>query len=155
MTITTLYVSRRVCLPPLVAATAFDVVYLAHADGGDSSSWTIAAGSAQLALNGTNLVPDHPALPLRQAAGRLRGGPGHRWFSVVLEVTPWSTLMSEVGVRAFGRSVPVEDGPRQRRYLDLAGAAVDHVAVLFEAVAAWDRDVVREAVGLARAVGPR
>jgi hypothetical protein len=155
MTITTLYVSRRVCLPPLVAATAFDVVHLAHADGGDSSGWTIAAGSAQLALDGTNLVPDHPALPLRQAAGRLRGVPGYRSFPVELEVTPWSTTFSEVGVRAVGRSVPAEDGRRQRRYLELAGAAVDHVAVLLEAVAAWDHDVLREAVGLARAAAGR
>jgi hypothetical protein len=152
MTITTLYVSRRVCLPPLVAATAFDVLHLAGADGGGSTTWTLGAPSAVLVLNGTKLLPDHPTLALRQASGRLRAMSGRRSYPVEVEVAAWSGLRSEIGVRLVGRSVPLDDGWRQRRYLGLAHAAADHLADALQAViTALDDDVATEAAAVARA----
>ena len=75
MTAPTLYVSRRVCLPPIVAATAFDVLHLAAAEHGDPTMWTLESPRALLVLNEMRLLPDHPTLPLRQAPGRLRATP--------------------------------------------------------------------------------
>jgi hypothetical protein len=68
-------------------------------------------------------------------------------------VTAWSGSRTEIGVRPVGRSIPLDDGWRQRRYLDLAHAVADHLALTFEAtVGAWDDDVAREAVAQAARV---
>jgi hypothetical protein len=147
MTAPTLYVSRRVCLPPIVAATALDVLHLAGAEPGEPTTWTLESPPALLVLNDMRLLPEHPTLPLRQAPGRLRATAGWRSYPVELEVTAWSGSRSEIGVRPVGRSIPLDDGWRQRHYLELAHAVADHFAVTFEAVVgAWDDDVAREAV---------
>jgi hypothetical protein len=150
MTPTSLYVSRRVCLAPIVAATAFDILGLAGAEAGEPTTWTLESPPALLVLNEMRLLPDHPTLPLRQAPGRLRATSGRRSYPVEVEVTAWSGSRSEIGVRLVGRSVPLDDGWRQRRYLDLAHAAADHLAVTFETVVdAWHDDVAREAAAQA------
>ena len=150
MTPTSLYVSRRVRLPPIVAATAFDILRLAGAEAGEPSMWTLASPPALLVLNDMRLLPDLPTLSLRQAPGRLRATSGRRSYPVELEVSAWSGWRSEIGVRLVGRSVPLDDGWRQRRYLDLAHAAADHLAVTFETVVdAWHDDVAREAAAQA------
>ena len=147
MTPTSLYVSRRVCLPPIVAATAFDILRLAGARADQPATWTLETPSALLVLNDVRPLPDHPTLPLRQAPGRLRSTSRRRSYPVEVEVTAWSGSRSEIGVRLVGRSVPLDDGWRQRRYLDVAHAAADHLAVTFEtAVGAWHDDVAREAL---------
>ena len=153
MTAPTLYVSRRVWLPPIVAATAFDVLHLAAAEHGDPTMWTLESPRALLVLNEMRLLPDYPTLPLRQAPGRLRATSGRRSYPVELQVTAWSGSRTEIGVRTVGRSIPLDDGWRQRRYLDLAHAVADHLALTFEAtVGAWDDDVAREAVAQAARV---
>jgi hypothetical protein len=147
MTPNSLYVSRRVCLPPIVAATAFDILRLAAADCDEPSTWSLESPPALLVLNDMRLLPDDPTFPLRQVPGRLRATSGRRSYPVELEVTAWSGSRSEIAVRLVGRSVPLDDGWRQRRYLDLAHAAADHLAVTFETVVgAWHDDVAREAV---------
>jgi hypothetical protein len=153
MTAPTLYVSRRVYLAPIVAATAFDILRLAGAEPDEPATWTLESPPALLVLNDMRLLPDHPTLPLRQAPGRLRATSGRRSYPVELEVTAWSGSRSEIGVRLVGRSVPLDDGWRQRRYLDLAHAIAERLAVTFEAVVgAWDDDVARGAVAQAARV---
>lgn len=150
MTPTSLYVSRRVCLPPIVAATAFDILRLAGARADQPATWTLETPSALLVLNDVRHLPDHPTLPLRQAPGRLRSTSRRRSYPVEVEVTAWSGSRSEIGVRLVGRSVPLDDGWRQRRYLDLAHATADHLAVTFDTlVGAWTEEVARETVAQA------
>ena len=147
MTAPTLHVSRRVCLPPIVAATAFDVLHLAGAGHGEPTISTLESPTALLVLSDMRLLPDHPTLPLRQALGRLRATTGWRSYRVEVEVTAWSGSRSEIGVRPVGRSMPLEAGRRQRRYLDLAHAVADHLAVAVESVVgASEHDVAREAM---------
>jgi hypothetical protein len=90
------------------------------------------------------LLPDHPTLPLRQAPGRLRATIGRRSCPVELEVTAWSGSRSEIGMRPVGRSIPLDEGWRQRRYLDLAHTVADHLAVTFERSSARGTTTWRE-----------
>ncbi len=144
---TTLYTSRRVCLPPVVAATAFDALRLAHVDSPRSPSWSVVAPSAVLVLDSAGLLLDDSALALRQVVGRLSGPAGRRGFPVEVEVTAWSRLRSEVGVRPVGRWVRLDDGWRQQRYLRLAHALADHIAAALEGVVAtWGDERAAEAL---------
>jgi hypothetical protein len=132
----------------MVAATAFDILRLATADCDEPATWILESPPALLVLNEMRLLPPHdPTLSLRQAPGRLRARSGRRSYPVELEVSAWSGSRSEIGVRLVARSVPLDDGWRQRRYLDLAHATADHLAVTFETVVgAGPDDVAREAV---------
>jgi hypothetical protein len=151
----TLYVSRRVRIPAPASAIVFDAL-LAAADDGEGHP-TIGTPTAVLGLGAARPVGAvGPTAPLRARPGHLRSASGWRWpFPVDLELTPWSSRAAEVAVRPRARRAPVGDGPRQRRYLGLATAVVDHLAEALEAsFAAWEHDVVREAAALVRpAVG--
>jgi len=142
----TLYVSRRVRVPCLAAATVFDELCAAG---------TIHGPGAALALH-TPVAPSGRDQALRRADGRLRRADGRlrragsrRSFPVEVELTAWSHLDAAVGVRPVGRRPPLADGAAQRRYTALALAVADHVAGEIEAAfAGWERAALMEAAGL-------
>lgn len=128
--IQTLYVARRLDLPPLTAQAAFD----AHrgANGGDAST-VIETPTTQLWLEGAGLVDRVcRCAPLRQVPGRLRRRAALVSVPVEVEVTPWSDMQCEVGMRPCRRTVPLADCRRQRRYLDLAVEAVEGLVQMLE-----------------------
>jgi len=140
--ITTLCISRHVCLPPLIAAAAFDAVHVAIADPAQPAAWAIVAPSAVLVARCADPLGGDSTLP-RHAVGRLRSRSGWRSFPVEVELTAWSDHHSEVTVRPSRRWVPVDGARRQRRFCVLAHAVADHLATSLEAVVgAWDGDVV-------------
>jgi hypothetical protein len=152
MTTTTLYITRRVSLPPRVAAAAFDAVSVANAER-ELTSWTVVAPSSVLVAKDCSLVgPEHWTLPIRRAEGRLRAPRRLGSYPVEVELVAWSREQAEVGVRPRGHWVPLADGPRQRRYFGLATAMAEHLAVTLEAaIAVWGYDVVRQAAEFVRA----
>lgn len=99
------YLSRVISLPAAVAADTLDRVRSAGALDPTArtapSQWLsipVAAGTFQLAREDK---PDHPAriLPVRQVPGRLRTRLPWPTVAVELELTPWSTGRTEVGLR--------------------------------------------------------
>jgi hypothetical protein len=133
--ITTLYVNQRLNLPPLTAQAAFDAVGRTSALPRAPDNWIIKTTLSELLVMGTGLVVQQGTLSaLRRASARLR--PAGRLGSGALEVevTPWSKLRCEVGIRPFGRIAPVTEGWRQRRYLAAAVEAAEELALRLEAV---------------------
>jgi hypothetical protein len=151
MATTTLYVSRRVPLPALAAAVAFDEL-CAPACGLEPAACTLVAPPARLRLRRPHGAsgPDLLA-PVRTSIGRLRRAPGGPGYAVEVGLTHWSAVGAEVGIRPRGGAAPLRDGRRQASYLALADRMVGHLAARLEAIAAgWEHDVVREAAALVR-----
>ncbi len=137
--------SRRVRIPSVAAATAFDELCQPAAEGRGAR---IDGSGAVLVVDRANAAQG-AALPLRSVGGRLRGMRGRRWFPVEVELAPWSHAEAQVGIRPLGRRVPMADGRAQHRYIALAFAIADHLAAEIEAAfAGWERDAVLEAAGL-------
>jgi hypothetical protein len=154
MTTTTLYVSRRVRVPPFAAAVALDDLFAATSEG--RLPCPVVAPSAVLALRAPCLANERgPLLPLRTGIGRLRPARGWCSFEVEVDLSPWSRRQAEVGIRPVGRFPPRSDGGRQQRFVRLADAMTVALASRLEAIAtAWEHDVVFEAAALVRtAVG--
>ncbi|MGH8983130.1 MAG: hypothetical protein ACRDY6_04565 [Acidimicrobiia bacterium] len=107
------YLSRVIALPVAVAADALDRVRRAGAldptvrtDPGEWLSISAPAGTLRLARED---APDRPAriLPIRRVPGRLRTRFPWPTVAVELELSPWSTGRTEVGLR-------YESAPRTR-----------------------------------------
>jgi hypothetical protein len=133
--ITTLYVNQPVNLPPLTAQAAFDAVRGATASPETPNKSVIATGRGELHLVETGRVDHQGALwPLRRASGRLCPTGPLGSMRVEVEVTPWSKLRCEVGIRPCGRMAPLKEGWRQHRYFAAAIEAAEQLARRLEAV---------------------
>jgi len=149
---TTLYVYRRVRMPAVAAAAAFDDL-IAEAT---QPRGQFVAPTAVLKVRPPHDLPCHsPADALRAAEGRLSPFSGRGSLPVEVDLAPWSARETSIGIRPRGRLVPLADGRRQRRFVRLADAMALHLAGRLEAYATtWEREVVREAAALVRqAVG--
>jgi hypothetical protein len=133
--IATLYVNQPLNLPPLTAQAAFDAVRCGCALPRAPDTWVIETARGELQVVGTGLVIHQARLwALRRASGRLipRGRLGA--MAIEVEVTPWSQLRCEVGIRPGGWMAPATEGWRQRRYLALAIEAAEELALRLEAI---------------------
>ena len=144
-TLSTVYVSRALDLPPLTAQAAFDAHRDATALEHRRGAWVLETPSTVLRLVETDVVSRrHPLGPLRQARGRLRSREGLVGIAVELELTPWSDTRCEIGIRPEGWMVPLTDGYRLRRYVAMAvQAAEGFSSVLADRVEAWMTREVR------------
>ncbi|HEV3450625.1 MAG TPA: hypothetical protein VG869_05410 [Acidimicrobiia bacterium] len=110
----TWYVSRRVELPVEVAAPALDRIFDTHDREADRPSAPLGVGAATVATT--------PSLgPTRRCNGSLRLD---RWslpVAVELELEPWSSLQSAIGIRPRRRP-PTR---RARRYWSRASTILE------------------------------
>ena len=113
--IVTLYVSRRVDVPPLTAAAAFDAI--CERVGGVDFGVVIDAARCGPVRG----------YAVRRARGRLRLG-RHAAVDVELDLTVSTTERCEVGLRPLGRAVPVVGGGKRDRYLEAAVTATGRLA---------------------------
>jgi hypothetical protein len=133
--VTHLYVARPLDLPPLTARAVFDD----HRRRGTVIQMT----SAELRLQGGR----RPRLAQPSACLCRRGGLAA--IPVEVEVAPWSSLSSELGIRPRMRFVPMASGWRQQRYLALAiQAAEGLVRVLEDEVREWAAGQLPDTRGL-------
>lgn len=129
------YVSRVFPLPLRFAPTVFERWWLDRRQ----RSWTTLGAIARvddgcLELEATTWSRPYPrsaVTPLREVSGRLQGR-GVRPRRVSLELLPWSSTHSAIGVRYSARRVP--RGRAVDRYHDLAVAVVE---LLRDELSAW------------------
>lgn len=96
----TSYMSRRIDVPPLVSQAAYDV----HAGRSAGDGWAISVSAARLVLRGPVLRPSGAGWrALRSQGGTLNVG-RYRW-PVELEVLPWSSERTELGLRPCSRTL--------------------------------------------------
>ena len=129
----TLYVARPLQLPPLTAQAAFDgrVERTSPAEAG--LPWLVETASTRLRLLARPHGDQRGATwPLRRAPARLHDTRGRGAIPVEVEVAPWSAARCEIGIRPRGRTVPMTDGRRQRRYFALAVEAAEALAHVLE-----------------------
>jgi hypothetical protein len=131
----TLYVNRRLRIPPLTAQAAFD----AHLEGApirSSRSRCVAdTASGELQIDRAFITNgSDPRFTLRQAPGHLVRGPGLARIAIEVEVTAWSDSCCEIGIRPRSRLIPLAEGRRQNRYLQFAAMAADELALRLETV---------------------
>lgn len=139
LTVSTLYVSRALDLPPLTAQAALDAHREATTLEQRRGTWVLQTPSTVLRLVGTDVVGRcGRSGPLREARGRLRHKEGLVSIAVEVELTPWSDTRCEIGIRPEGRMIPLTDCYRLRRYVAMAVEAAEGlVSVLTDRVETW------------------
>lgn len=113
------YLSRTLDLPPLVAQAAFDATRSARTRPSRPSAWDIVTAAGRLELQGDGLVPPPPRpcyWSYRQVSGRIRSSCWHPPIPCQLELVPWSSARTAVGVRADGIPLLYAD---ERLYVDV------------------------------------
>ena len=129
-----IYLSRVLSLPAAVAVAALDRVRHAgvldptvRTEPGEWLSIPVPAGTLRLARED---APDQPAriLPVRKVPGRLRTRLPWPTVAVDLEVSPWSTGRTEVGLRY--QSAPRSRG--LRLYHTIGGEALGQLCRAME-----------------------
>jgi hypothetical protein len=131
----TLYVNRPLRIPPLTAQTAFDHLLKGAPLRGGRRRCVAETASGELQIDHgcvTNGID--PRFTLRQAPGRLVRGPGLARMDVEVEVTAWSDSRCEIGIRPHTRLVPMAEGRRQNRYLQVGASAADELVLRLETV---------------------
>jgi hypothetical protein len=129
----TLYVAHHLELPPMTAVAAFDAHRDAASIGQTDERGVGETPGAKLRLTGS-CAPERsrPYTALRRTSGRLCHRRTLVSFPVEIEVSPWSGMRCEIGIRPRGRTVPMTDGWLRRRYLALAVDAAERLAHALE-----------------------
>jgi hypothetical protein len=128
-----LYVTVPMPLPPLTAQAAFDRVREHHTVFPGADRWSIDTGSAVLRLIGPGAADPRTCelSPYRVVAGRLAdSGRWRRGWAVDVELTPWSTQRTTLGLRPTGRRLMRSAPSVQDRYGATATAALERLATL-------------------------
>jgi hypothetical protein len=128
-----LYVARRLDLPPLTALAAFNAHRDAACADESAKPYLVETPGAKLRFIGS-CAPERswPSAALRRALGRLHHGRTLVSFPVEIEVSRWSATRCEIGIRPRGRTVPMTDSWLQRRYIALSEDAAKGLARALE-----------------------
>lgn len=135
----TWYMDRVVDLPPAIAAVCFDDVRadLCADPANPAGRWSIRADEEVLELAGTGVLSSGQTgwRVLRRLHGSLRSPGGWVRLPVELELLPWSSRRTEVGLRPRGRLGP---GPGSF-YVRGGNAVLDRLMDELHPAVAWGR----------------
>src|SRR2546425_1266155 len=137
------YASQLVCVAPRPASAGLDFTRwsLAAPDGGgvldDDRPWTVVSPAGTLRLGGSlrrAAPPERGYRPLRGAPGGLApAGRVRRPVAVTLELLPWSSRWSELGLTAGPLRRRDRWGRAEQAYLRGAEATLARLAEMIEA----------------------
>lgn len=95
------HLSRVLELPPLVAQAAFDAVGFDRARPGPGHVWAVEVPAGRLELAGSGLVSPPPRAcywSYRDVPGLIRAAPWPLAIPIRLELLPWSTTRTALGL---------------------------------------------------------
>jgi hypothetical protein len=141
------YLTRILDLPPLVAQAAFDAARTARMPRPRSAGWEIGTADGRLELHGDGRVPPPPRpcyWSYRHVSGRIRSPGWQPAIAIGLELVPWSSTRTALGLHVDGAPLIYAD---EHLYIAVGRAALHTLAGDLESWALHDLAAVERSFG--------